>query len=139
MFDTRTRLFFFACLKDAAGAALKNAAPAPGSDPKKNRLRLRNTGYKSNKKSVYRIRILYTSDPDPHQAPRQMFNKKSNKSFTNVMPNLGKFKNDNKMLKILTSALPAQSSLQVPCYTVFRFLSFKIRILHADPDPGSPP
>ena len=35
MFDTRTRLFFFACLKDAAGAALKNAAPAPGSDQKK--------------------------------------------------------------------------------------------------------
>ena len=31
MFDTRTRLFFLACLKDAAGAALKNAAPAPGS------------------------------------------------------------------------------------------------------------
>ena len=29
MFDTRTRLFFFACLKYAAGAALKNAAPAP--------------------------------------------------------------------------------------------------------------
>ena len=29
MFDTRTRLFFFACLRDAAGAALKNAAPAP--------------------------------------------------------------------------------------------------------------
>ena len=35
MFDTRTRLFFFACLKDAAGAALKNAASAPGSDQKK--------------------------------------------------------------------------------------------------------
>ena len=35
MFDTRTRLFFFACLKDAAGAAFKNAAPAPGSDQKK--------------------------------------------------------------------------------------------------------
>ena len=45
MFDTRTRLFFFACLKDAAGAALKNAAPAPGSDQQKNRLRLRNTGF----------------------------------------------------------------------------------------------
>ena len=29
MFDTRTRLFFIACLKNAAGAALKNAAPAP--------------------------------------------------------------------------------------------------------------
>ena len=29
MYDTRTRLFFFACLKDAAGAALQNAAPAP--------------------------------------------------------------------------------------------------------------
>ena len=28
MFDTRTRLFSFACLKDAAGAALKSAAPA---------------------------------------------------------------------------------------------------------------
>ena len=35
MFDTRTRLFFVACLNDAAGAALKNAAPAPGSDQKK--------------------------------------------------------------------------------------------------------
>ena len=46
MFDTRTRLFFFACLKDVAGAALKKAAPAPGSDPKKigsRRLWLRNT------------------------------------------------------------------------------------------------
>ena len=45
MFGTRTMLFFFACLKYAAGAgaALKIAAPAPapGSDPKKNRLRLR--------------------------------------------------------------------------------------------------
>ena len=43
MFDTKTRLFFFACLKDAAGAGavLKSAAPAPGSDPKKNWLRLR--------------------------------------------------------------------------------------------------
>ena len=40
MFDTRTSLFFFACLKDAAGAALKNAAPATGSDQQKNRLRL---------------------------------------------------------------------------------------------------
>ena len=35
MFDKRTRLFFFACLKDAGGAALKNEAPAPGSDRKK--------------------------------------------------------------------------------------------------------
>ena len=38
MFDTRTRLLFFACLKDAAGAgaALKKAAaPAPGSAKKK--------------------------------------------------------------------------------------------------------
>ena len=42
MFDTRTRFFFFACLKDAAraGAALKKAAPTPGSDKKKNQLRL---------------------------------------------------------------------------------------------------
>ena len=31
MFDTRTRHFFFACLKDAAGAALKNSAPASTS------------------------------------------------------------------------------------------------------------
>ena len=33
MFDTRTRVFFFAYLKDAAGAeaALKSAAPAPTS------------------------------------------------------------------------------------------------------------
>ena len=37
MFDTRTRLFFFACLKDAAGAgaALKSTALAPGSDRQK--------------------------------------------------------------------------------------------------------
>ena len=38
MFDTRMRrLFLFACLKDAprAGAALKNAALAPGSDTQK--------------------------------------------------------------------------------------------------------
>ena len=42
MFDTRTSLFFFACLKDAAraGAAFKNAAPSPGSGQQKNRLRL---------------------------------------------------------------------------------------------------
>ena len=42
MFDTRTRLFFFACLKDAAraGATLKSVAPAPGSDQQKNQLRL---------------------------------------------------------------------------------------------------
>ena len=31
MFDTRTRLSFFDCLKDAAGAALKNATPTPTS------------------------------------------------------------------------------------------------------------
>ena len=48
MFDTRTRLFFLACLKDEAGdgAALKKVAPAPGSDQKKKnrlQLRLRNT------------------------------------------------------------------------------------------------
>ena len=41
MFDARIRLSFFACLKDAAGKALKNAAQAPGSDQQKNRLRLR--------------------------------------------------------------------------------------------------
>ena len=41
MIDTRTRLLFFVCLTDAAGAALKNAAPAPGSDLQKNRLRSR--------------------------------------------------------------------------------------------------
>ena len=37
MFDSRTRFFFFACPKDAAGAAFKNAAPAPavGSGQKK--------------------------------------------------------------------------------------------------------
>ena len=29
MFDIRTGLFFFACLNDAAGAALKNVARAP--------------------------------------------------------------------------------------------------------------
>ena len=39
MFDARTKLFF-ACLKDADGAALKSAALAPGSDQQKNRLRL---------------------------------------------------------------------------------------------------
>ena len=43
MFDTRPGLFFFAGLKDAAGAVLKSAALAlnPGSDQQKNRLRLR--------------------------------------------------------------------------------------------------
>ena len=41
MFDARTRLLFFACLKDAAGVALKNAAAAPGSDLQKIQLRLR--------------------------------------------------------------------------------------------------
>ena len=35
MFDTRTRLFFLACLEDAAGAALKKATPAPGPAQKK--------------------------------------------------------------------------------------------------------
>ena len=40
---TQEQGFFFACLKDAAGAALKSAAPAPGSDQQKNRLRLHNT------------------------------------------------------------------------------------------------
>ena len=40
MLDTRTRLLFFACLKDAARAAIKNAAPAPDSDLQKNWLRL---------------------------------------------------------------------------------------------------
>ena len=39
MFDTRKRLFF-AYLKGPAGAALKCAALAPGSDQQKNRLRL---------------------------------------------------------------------------------------------------
>ena len=29
MFDTRTRLSFFACQKDAAGSGLTNAAQAP--------------------------------------------------------------------------------------------------------------
>ena len=32
---TKEQGFFFACLKDAAVAALKNAAPAPGSDQQK--------------------------------------------------------------------------------------------------------
>ena len=44
-YRTSTRLFFFACLKDAAGAG--KAAPAPGSDQKKigsGSRRLRNTG-----------------------------------------------------------------------------------------------
>ena len=38
MFDARTGLIFFAFLKNAAGAALKNVAPAPGSEQTKNRL-----------------------------------------------------------------------------------------------------
>ena len=38
MFDTRTSLSFFACQKDAAGAALKSRLSAPAS--KKNLLRL---------------------------------------------------------------------------------------------------
>ena len=38
MFDTRTRLFFFAYLKDAA---LKNVAPAPVSNQQQNRLQSR--------------------------------------------------------------------------------------------------
>ena len=41
MFDKRTRFFFFASLKDAAGAPLKKATL--GSDQQKNRLRLRNS------------------------------------------------------------------------------------------------
>ena len=40
MFCNNTRLSFFACQKDAAGAALKKAAPALGSGQIKNRLRL---------------------------------------------------------------------------------------------------
>ena len=40
MFCHQTRLSFFACQKDAAGAALKKAAPAQGSGQQKNRLRL---------------------------------------------------------------------------------------------------
>ena len=42
MFCNNTRLFFFACQKDAAGArpALKKAAPSLGSGQIKNRLRL---------------------------------------------------------------------------------------------------
>ena len=35
MFDTRKKLVFFACLNDAAGAALKSAAPAPAPTSKK--------------------------------------------------------------------------------------------------------
>ena len=38
MFDTRTRLFFFACQKETAGAALEKAERLR---PTKNRLRLR--------------------------------------------------------------------------------------------------
>ena len=62
MFDTRTRLFFFACLKDAAGAgaALKSAALAPGSNQQKNwlqRLRLCNTVYDFGPKHAMRIRV----------------------------------------------------------------------------------
>ena len=44
-FDTRTRLFFFTCLKDApgAGAALKSGPPAPSCDQPKKRLRLQSS------------------------------------------------------------------------------------------------
>ena len=75
-YHTRTKLFFFACLKDAAGAgaALKNAAPAPGSDQKKNLLRLRNTAFSYIRIFRMRILIFWTSgsgfagkDPDPKQ------------------------------------------------------------------------
>ena len=39
MFDTRTRLLFFICLKDATGAraTLKKVAPTPGSEQQKNK------------------------------------------------------------------------------------------------------
>ena len=40
MFVTTTRLPFFACQKDAAGTALKRAAPALGPGQQKSRLRL---------------------------------------------------------------------------------------------------
>ena len=40
MFESRTSLLFFSCLKVVAGAALKNAAPAPSSDQQKNPIRI---------------------------------------------------------------------------------------------------
>ena len=43
MLNTRTRLSSFACLQDAAGAALKKAGQALGLVQPKNRLRLRKT------------------------------------------------------------------------------------------------
>ena len=78
MFETRTRLLFLACLKDAAGAALKNAAPAPSDDQQKStpspepplQSRLRNTALMpkctySMSKSVMLIRMNYYTNPDP--------------------------------------------------------------------------
>ena len=64
MFD-----MYFACLKDAAGAALKNAAPAPGLDQQKNQLQLRNTAYPEFGSALcsFRFRIQEVpdySDPD---------------------------------------------------------------------------
>ena len=62
MFCHNTRLSFFACQKDAAGAALKKAAPALGSGQHKNQLRLhpkssgsrrlRNTDWKAGKITI---------------------------------------------------------------------------------------
>ena len=72
-YRTRTKLFFFACLKDAAGAGAAFFR-APGSDQKKNLLRLRNTAFSYIRIFRMRILIFWTSrsgfagkDPDPKQ------------------------------------------------------------------------
>ena len=76
MFVTRRRLFSFACLKYAAGAALKSAAMAlaPGSDPKKTLLWL----WIRHKSCVSRLlwlhnlyKIICVVHPDPKQDPHE--------------------------------------------------------------------
>ena len=74
MFDTRTRLFF-AWLKDAAGAALTNAAPAPGSNLQKNRLRLRSRPKSGGSRRLRNTGTMYSIQQDveirsrPQQRP----------------------------------------------------------------------
>ena len=61
MFDTRTRLFFFACLKDAAGAALKNAAPTKKKIGSGAALKVAAPGGSGSTTLVYRYSFV---DPD---------------------------------------------------------------------------
>ena len=67
MFDKRSRLLSFACLKYAAGAgaALKSAAPAYGSEQKKNLLRLRS---RPNSSCSRRLRLRNTELHIPEHA-----------------------------------------------------------------------